>query len=368
MKKLVLIVWLILLVAILAPVSVKADSPLAVTESPVVIQFPGSITFNVTVTSNTDVEQISLHYIVNRHDFAKIVSEIPLTIKPSTKVAAQWVMDMRKTGGMPPGSSLDYWWTATDDSGNQLETAPARVDINDNRYNWHSQTWENVTLYWYQGSDVFAGELMTAIQEALSRLSTNTGAELQEPVKLYIYNNAADLRGSMIYPQEWTGGVAYTEYGIIAIGIGADADSLAWGKKAIAHELTHLVVHQVTMNPYNSLPTWLDEGLAMNAEGALDLEFITAFYNAKNEDALISVRSLASPFSADTTQSLLGYAESYKIVTFLIDTYGRDKMLELLDTFRQGSGYDEALEKVYGFDMDGLDARWLATFKTTAVR
>ena len=33
-------------------------------------------------------------------------------------------------------------------------------------------------------------------------------------------------------------------------------------------------------------------------------------------------------------------------------------MLELLLTFRQGSSYDAALEKVYGFDMDGLDALW----------
>ena len=33
-------------------------------------------------------------------------------------------------------------------------------------------------------------------------------------------------------------------------------------------------------------------------------------------------------------------------------------MLELLNTFKQGSSYDAALETVYGFDMDGLDAMW----------
>ncbi len=33
-------------------------------------------------------------------------------------------------------------------------------------------------------------------------------------------------------------------------------------------------------------------------------------------------------------------------------------MLELLLTFRQGSSYDGALEKVYGFDMDALDTLW----------
>ena len=30
----------------------------------------------------------------------------------------------------------------------------------------------------------------------------------------------------------------------------------------------------------------------------------------------------------------------------------------ILNTFGEGSGYDAALEEVYGFDMDGLDSLW----------
>jgi len=33
-------------------------------------------------------------------------------------------------------------------------------------------------------------------------------------------------------------------------------------------------------------------------------------------------------------------------------------MLELLTVFSEGNSYDGALEKVYGFNMDGLDALW----------
>src|SRR3972149_7875110 len=94
-------------------------------------------------------------------------------------------------------------------------------------------------------------------------LAHNTGAELKDPVRLYIYASSADLQGAMIFPQEWTGGVAFSEYGIVIIGITPDAAGLEWGKGTISHELTHLVVNQVTFNPYNYLPTWLNEGLAM---------------------------------------------------------------------------------------------------------
>jgi hypothetical protein len=33
-------------------------------------------------------------------------------------------------------------------------------------------------------------------------------------------------------------------------------------------------------------------------------------------------------------------------------------MYELLSIFKQGSSYDKALMRVYGFDMDGLDSLW----------
>jgi hypothetical protein len=70
------------------------------------------------------------------------------------------------------------------------------------------------------------------------------------------------------------------------------------------------------------------------------------------------VRSLSSPFSANSGQATLSYAESYSLVEFLITSYGQDKMLKLLTTFSEGSSYDGALKRVYGFDMDGLNTLW----------
>jgi hypothetical protein len=76
------------------------------------------------------------------------------------------------------------------------------------------------------------------------------------------------------------------------------------------------------------------------------------------EDSLISVRSLSSPFSAYAEEAVLGYIQSYSLVEFLISNYGQSQMLELLNTFGEGSSYDGAVNRVYGFDMDGLDSLW----------
>jgi hypothetical protein len=366
-KKFVFVSLVILLLGLFIPAGLKADTSLSIIDSSVDVNFPASITFNITTTSDVNITDIRLHYIVDRMAHARIVSEIPVQITPATRVTTQWVWDMRMSGGMPPGSRIDYWWTVSDAAGGRLETAPAVVPLEDNRYDWRNIVRGSVTLYWYEGDDAFADELMDAVQEALTRLDDNTGAELKDPVRLYIYASSSDLRGSMIFPQEWTGGVAFSEYGVITIGIPPSSSGLEWGKRAIAHELTHLVVNQVTFNPYNSLPIWLNEGLAMVSEGESESEFVGIFSEARDENTLISIRSLASPFSAYSDQALLSYAESHEVVAYLISEFGRDMMLLLLNTFARGAGYDEALLKVYGFDMDGLNAAWLASIEGAAV-
>lgn len=356
-KKLSILALVVCLVlALLSPSMVQARSGITVLDSSAVAEFPYRLSFNLSVESDADITDIRLQYTIDRVSFAQVISEVYIEFTPSTIVGIEWTLDMRKVGGLPPGSSIDYWWTVKDANGENLETAPVSVSFTDNRYSWRSITEDNITIYWYEGSQSFAQELMVSAQQALARLDADTGVRLEKQADIYIYNGSGDLLGALIYPQEWTGGIAFTRYSVIAIGIAAD--ELYWGKRAIAHELTHLVTHQMTLNPYSDLPTWLDEGLAMYIEGALEPIFATYLSQAINEDSLISVRSLSSPFSAYAEESYLAYAQSYSLVEFLISNYGQENMLELLSVFREGSSYDGALDRVYGFDMDGLNALW----------
>lgn len=257
---------------------------------------------------------------------------------------------------MPPGASITYWWTVEDAAGNSIETPPAVLRFDDDRYEWRSLANDALTLFWYEGDASFAGELMTACEGGLSRLTREVGTYPEKPIRIYVYASAGDLQGAMIFPQEWTGGTAFTEFGIVAIGI--SADQLDWGKRAMVHELTHLVVHQAIFSPYGELPTWLDEGLAMYNEGELSPSFQAWLDRAIAEDRLISVRSLCSPFSAEPEKAYLSYAQSYSLAAYLLDSYGQDRMLSLLTLIKDGSSYDEAMTQVYGFDIDGLDRRW----------
>jgi len=58
------------------------------------------------------------------------------------------------------------------------------------------------------------------------------------------------------------------------------------------------------------------------------------------------------------SKAYLSYSQSYSIVKFLIETYGQDKMNSLLVALRDGTTINDALIKVYGFDIEGLEDAW----------
>jgi len=243
-----------------------------------------------------------------------------------------------------------------DSAGNRLETEPTTISFDDDRYRWQTLKAEKLSLFWYRGDEAFAQELMDGALTALDKLAQDTGAQLQKPVKMYIYADSGDLRGALVFPREWTGGQAFVEHGIVVIGIGPD--EMSWGRRAVAHELAHLVTYQITFNPYGAPPTWLEEGLAMYAEGGLEPRYGSLLQEAASKDELFSVQSLGSSFPAHAEKALLAYAQSYSLVDFLIANHGRDKMLQLLEVFQRGSSYDGALLEIYGFDTGSLDDRW----------
>jgi len=358
----VLLLLLLLLLVVFSPV--KAESNISVLDSSVTIDFPYSLAFNLEAESPANIVDARLHYQVDRMNYAQVVSEGWAEFTPAARVEASWVWDMRKAS-LPPGAQVTYWWTIKNADGDEFETLPAIVRFDDSQHQWQSLTSGNITLFWYEGNDSFAWELMNACQEGLARLTQEFGAYPERAITIYVYASSWELQGAMIFPQEWTGGVAFTEFGIIAMGI--SPDSIDWGKEALVHELTHLVVHQLIFSPYGSLPMWLDEGLAMYNQGDLPPELAYRLEKAISEDKLLSVRSLCSPFSAEPEKAYLSYAESYSLVEYLLDNYSGDKMLNLLTLFKQGNTYDEALTEAYGFDIDGLDARWRESLVASTV-
>ncbi len=324
------------------------------------VDFPDSIGFSMEAEGEADITDISLEYRMDRMGIFPVTSVVFPDFAPGQKTTASWTWDMQQTGGLPPGADLSYWWSIKDASGHEADTPARTLSFDDGRHEWQEMRSASFTLYWYHGDSSFSQRLVDAGEEGLDLLSQDIGARPQRQIEVYIYGSTGDLQGSLIFPDQWTGGMAFTEYGIVVLGVGTSSSEVTWGEGAMAHEMAHLVVHQVTMNGYGvSLPTWLDEGLAMYSEGPLASSFASVLDSAVRAKTLDSVQSLSSSFPTDTNAAYLAYAESYSLVDYLLERHGgQQKMLAFLAAFQGGSGHEEALQAAYGLSSATLDAQW----------
>jgi len=333
-----------------------AGGSIEIVSSDAQTDFPYTITFSLEARASTDIVDVDIECQVLRRSLVPVTCRSNVDFETGERVMVNWVWDMQDTGGLPPGTEIEYRWLIEDALGNTYASPYLRVRYDDLRYSWRGLTSGDITLWWYEGNSSFAQQLVDAADEAMDRLTTEFGVNLEQPVNFYIYADAWDLQGSLVNPDIWTGGQAFPDYGVIMIGI--EVDSLAWGKRTVAHELGHLVIGELVYGPFGWLPTWLSEGTAMNAEGELSDNFQDSLDSAVTNDALFSVRSISSSFPSDSDDAILCYAESHSIVKFLIDGYGSEDFLALLGLFRDGATDDEALGQVYGLDTDGLNENW----------
>jgi hypothetical protein len=202
--------------------------------------------------------------------------------------------------------------------------------------------------------------LLEAAVEGLDLLEADLGIELQEDVQFYIYGAADDMRDAVLYIQDWAGGVAFSEYNLILMGV---PPSIAedWGRDTIRHELAHLVTGQFGRSCVGGhRPSWLEEGLAMYAEGEPSDQVTGDLEAAARDNSFIPLRSLNGAFPAHGAEAGVAYSQSYSVIQFLREEYGQEKIQELIQTLATGESYDDALEMVYGFNVDGLEQEWRA--------
>jgi len=356
-------ITLLLLLIYLMPAAVSAADDVRLLDSSTEADFPNTLTFKVRAESADPITRIRLRYEVDKKMYSPTFAEAWPEFQPARNIETAWSWDMRK-GMLPPGARVTYWWVIEDAGGNRLTTPKNIITFDDTRYQWQKVSDQNINIYWYRGSSSFAGDLLKAATDAKGRLERDTDVTLDKPVYIYIYANFSDLRDSIIAPDEWTGGVAYRGFNIISIGI--SPNNLAWGKKAVAHELGHLMTQQVTVSPYGETrPYWLDEGLAMHAEGEQSEADREELQRSIEDGRIATLQSITSPFPADPQEAYFAYAQSQSVIEYLINVHGREKIHRLLVLINDGYSLDDALTNVYGFNLSGLDDAWLE-YMTTA--
>jgi hypothetical protein len=327
-----------------------------VTDNKITMNFPESATFSARLTSDSEIQSVVLEYGNEQQTCGEVIAKAFPQFAPSTAVDAEWTWDMRQSGSQPPGAQLWWRWRVTDANGNETVSETKTATWLDDVHPWQTLTSGQLSVHYYDISESFAQSMLDAGLEGMARNARDAGLTADDPVDIYVYPSYDDLRDAILYEPSWTGGQAFSDQNIVIMG--TSGSNSGWDEDTIIHELTHVLVGHFTFSCLGDVPLWLNEGLAVYSEGPLDAQFQNSLDRAIQNDRLLSVRSISGAFSEVSDTANLSYAQSYSLVNFLIDTYGHDKMTELLAGLRDGLTLDQALQQTYGFDVDGLEDAW----------
>lgn len=333
----------------------------------IVLDYPTNLTFYFDATAATQAQKISLNYGTNGRLCTNNYSRQSFAPQPGSQITASWKWDFTQSGSLPPGAEIWWEWEVLFDGGETWTSQRQTFVLDDPRFTWKHLENERLSVYWVDGSSSFGNRILTIAQSSLDHLERNLGIHPLEKIRLTIYPDAGYIHSAMMYTSKWAGGLAVPTYNTLIMAI--SPAEMSWAETVISHEITHLVIHTRTYNCLGvSLPTWLSEGLAMVTAGERTQEDHQLLIDRLEKGNLPRLVSLAGGFSANADEARLAYIQSAAVLSYLIETFGPEKLDQLLNLIQQGKNADPALLQVYSLDTGGVDQSWRASLGFAATQ
>ena len=338
----------------------SADDSVVILVDEVTSQFPDGIIFNLSLETDSPVDDIRVFY---KSPGADTISYGLLEFDKGPATQASFFLDtsVGSEGGtafIPPGAVFRYHYQVFTEDGESFKTEQKEFVYTDSRFEWTSISEGPLTVYYYGPTETRARSILDASLDATTNMARVLGVEQVAPINIIAYNNyrhmssALPPRAQTVREGLITQGQAFTDIRVLLV-LGTDP-----GIEGIAsHEVTHVLVDDAAGRAYTIIPAWLNEGLA---------EFGNVAPSESYDNALLygiytrRVKPLAylTRFTGDPDDVVISYGQSRSVVSYLINTYGEERMAELMAQLDHTFSLDQAMLQVYGFDQDGLDTEW----------
>ena len=261
-----------------------------------------------------------------------------------------------------PNTLVTYTWRAVD--GEEVTTSePATIRYEDDRpgLDWQRAQLGEATVHWYGDAEEQALRFGELTAQGVDRAEQLLGTQLAGPVDIFVYDSQEEFFGALgPGAREWTGAAAFSELRTIFMWLGGgSADYL---EVAMLHEVTHIVFHDATDNPYHEPARWLNEGIATWSEtsDAADERRIVAF--EAGGGGLYAFEAITEQFPIGERGGRLSYAQGTTMVGLIVDRYGEEALAAIAAAYRDGASDADALEAGTGVAAEELYATFFAEF------
>ncbi len=264
----------------------------------------------------------------------------------------RWRLELDRNAPIPPGETVHWRWKVTGTDGSVYESRQRAFTWADDRFDWRTYAKDGLAVHWYGQYPEFGEHLVGYLEPQLELIEAL--GTLPSPVNVFMYENAEDAGSGVLLKRDFAN--PYREFNSVVSVTPKDieGDELA----ALIHELAHFVVQDKAFNCFGGLPFWLEEGLAMLAEGGLSDDLRIAFAEARLIEQFVPLRSFDVPLSTDERDASIRFAQSYDLVEFLTSEFGWESISRLLELFKYGIRVDDALKAVFGTGIEETELLW----------
>ncbi|MFQ5499555.1 MAG: peptidase MA family metallohydrolase [Candidatus Zixiibacteriota bacterium] len=219
-------------------------------------------------------------------------------------------------------------------------------------FDWSFIQTRHFDLYFYEDSYPTAKFAATVMESAYVEITNELDYMLQSRIPVFIYNSHNDFQQTNITPTLLPEGVGgFTEASKKRIVIPFDG-SYEDFRHVLHHELTHAVIYDMlfgnlfksllTRQRLFNLPLWFAEGYAeYSSRHGWDY-----FSDMFVRDATIN-GYLAPPYALG---GFLAYKQGQAMIKYIVDTYGKEKLGEVLRSGRTHLTMKRAIKDALGID------------------
>jgi hypothetical protein len=156
----------------------------------------------------------------------------------------------------------------------------------------------------------------------------------------------------------WVAGIAYHREAFILLKSPSAVKTVHYDiKKTFIHELSHIILGSV-FNQDQQIPRWLNEGVAMYISREWNFNRVSSITFAVLTDSLLPLSEITRSFPADRRKVELAYCQSFYLISFLINKYGREKFHQFIRTYSRERILEDTMIKVYGINLRKFEEEW----------
>ena len=358
-------VTVVLSAALASVPGITAQEGVAVLHRGVENEFPEGLRFYIDAHSASPIEEIRV-YVRKLGQSSRSVYRV-VEFEPGTSISGDVLFESQTSNEyIPPGTRLSYHFEIRTADGAVLETEPDVIVYLNRGLDWDLVSSGLINVYYYRYDDQSeerANQVLDVAADTYDFMRPILGVELTEPMNIVVYSDYADMRAAqppksrVAQQQLRTLGQAFTNERTLLVDGSTD---VFFGDNIVtttAHEFTHLLVADAAGSTYGQVPTWLNEGLAVYSEGRDDDEYSRYVSVAIRNDQVPPLSSLRT-YSGTPVETLRNYGLGHAFVSYMLETYGAGKMVELFDVLRSMHNFEKSLQATYGLTINELDNQW----------